>query len=476
MSLNATISRILESERFPKSASDWVVPATAAAVLVLGASLIFKGGNNERRPPKVWSWIPWVGSDWAIEKDPDAFFEAAEKNHPDGIFTIKAAGQTFHVLTSAALINHVYKQPKIYHICLLQLSWGRNVFSFSERVLTETAAILGQLSPALHRSFSPNHMMALVEAFHANLAPAVKTLSVPGGSVSLEHWLTRLAYRTTGAAIYGPTFDADGTFDDFKGFDDWVWKVALGYPPTYIPSFIKSREAIIRKFQKYAEEPHDASDYVATQEHIARDGQFSERDIGVVLLAAWWPLMANIPWGSLWALLLQLQRPEALGPLMEELDKAGDAWSAAHPEAQGTYLDHLPAFFQSTEVPLLSSIIAEAMRYSSDAYSMRGVLVDEAQLAGYTLKKDEYIICRTRAVHQDPTEYPSPHEYIPTRFMGEQGRAAKEGNPMWMPFGGGRHFAAYHVKILITTLVKNFDFEIDHSNIVWAEDSASEDR
>lgn len=78
MSLNATISRITESDRFPKSLSEWVVPAAATVTVLLGVNLVLKNSRKSNKPPVVTSWIPWLGSDWAIEADPDAFFAKAE--------------------------------------------------------------------------------------------------------------------------------------------------------------------------------------------------------------------------------------------------------------------------------------------------------------------------------------------------------------------------------------------------------------
>ncbi len=77
-SFSATIANITSSEHFPKTASDWVVPAAAVVALAASASLVLKGNKHEKKPPTVPSLIPWVGSEWAIERDPDAFFDAAK--------------------------------------------------------------------------------------------------------------------------------------------------------------------------------------------------------------------------------------------------------------------------------------------------------------------------------------------------------------------------------------------------------------
>ncbi len=114
---------------------------------------------------------------------------------------------------------------------------------------------------------------------------------------------------------------------------------------------------------------------------------------------------------------------------------------------------------------------------------MRGVMKDDVELGGYKFKKDETLVCRTRSVHLDDKEFDHAKDYVPTRFIDDEGEKTTEGSAKWMPFGGGvstclgmtkidcrwesltrllgRHFAQYHMKIFLATVLKNFHFEID---------------
>lgn len=116
---------------------------------------------------------------------------------------------------------------------------------------------------------------------------------------------------------------------------------------------------------------------------------------------------------------------------------------------------------------------------------MRGVMKETVELGGYTFKKDDTILCRSRAVHLNDEEYENAKEFVPTRFMTDEGGRMTEKSSSWMPFGGGtsqcfgeeiesnriiiriilailgRHFAQFHMKIFLATLLKNFHFELD---------------
>ena len=123
-------------------------------------------------------------------------------------------------------------------------------------------------------------------------------LAPPVDSVSLQDWVMRLAYRSTGASVFGPTFNTDVMWDDWELFDTTVWKVALGFPPSYCTGYVAARERVLEEFKRYLSKPHDTSQFIAEQIQLSQDSGFNERDQAVTLTAAWWPLMANVPWGS----------------------------------------------------------------------------------------------------------------------------------------------------------------------------------
>jgi len=354
-----------------------------------------------------------------------------------------------------------------------QLNWMKDVFSVSQKVLTESTVFPEHLAPDFHRGISPQHMMPILESFANNLQRLVShaTLPAPGESVSLTDFLMRLSYHATGCAVFGPTFDPE-TMNDFHGFDEYVWKVSLGYPPYLLRSFVNSRERLIQSFVRYLEAPHEPSEMLGGMEGIGRDNHFGLRDLGVICICSWWPMMANVPWGTLWTLLLQLQQPMGAQHLIDELDAAGKTFEAANPNLSGPYYENIVPFLQSNPaLPLLNSTLSETLRFVSDAYSLRGVVAEEgAVLGGYEFKLGDSLICNTRAVHMDDNEFENAKEWVPTRFMAdEEGKKGKESELRWLPFGGGvsicsgRFFAQYHVRIFITTLLKNFRFEIDHA-------------
>ncbi|KAG8908818.1 hypothetical protein FRB99_003056 [Tulasnella sp. 403] len=467
--IDATIARYLGPERIPKTLSEWALPVAATAAFVVGVNIVLTNTLwSDDGPPTVSSYIPWVGSAWAIDRDPDLFFKQAQETYPGGIFGVVCNGRKYYFVTSASVIKQIYGQPKLYTFSPVQAEWATTVFSLSEKTLGSTA-FAERLAPHMSRSIGPKHMMNLVQAFDSQLSWAVKVYASPSGSVSLQEFVMKYLYLSTGAALFGPTFNASSSFDAFNRFDEMAWKVALGYPARFSRSFIKSRDDLINSFIHYLDFPHNPSDMIAGQERIMRNAGFDKRDMASLLLTAWWPLMANAPWATLWVLLLQLQRPEGVEGLIAELDSAGEAWSKANTNYRGPYTLYLTEFFKSSPpLPLMTSTISEMLRYATDSYSLRAVVTDYIRLGGYTLKKGDTLVCRTRSLHEDPSEFENADEYRPTRFLPEEGKLrGTEGDFNWMPFGGGvtmcsgRHFAQYYIKISLAVFLKNFSFQVD---------------
>ncbi len=78
MSFNATIAKLTDPDNMPKTLSEWALPAATIAALGLSIKLLIDFTKDGKRAPVMSTWVPWYGSEWAIERDPDAFFDKAQ--------------------------------------------------------------------------------------------------------------------------------------------------------------------------------------------------------------------------------------------------------------------------------------------------------------------------------------------------------------------------------------------------------------
>jgi cytochrome P450 len=147
-------------------------------------------------------------------------------------------------------------------------------------------------------------------------------------------------------------------------------------------------------------------------------------------------LQANAIWAAYWIFVFQLQRPEGLTPLINEVDRARESWVAKQPDAKAE--DNISDFAADGSFPLLASTIQEALRSSSFVFSIRDV-EESLELGGYQLDKGERVICATRSVHLDEEIHENAQNFVPDRYLNTK-TFMKDGKPVrnhTLPFGGG---------------------------------------
>ena len=145
---------------------------------------------------------------------------------------------------------------------------------------------------------------------------------------------------------------------------------------------------------------------------------------------------ANATYAAYWTIVLQIQRPEGLAPLIKEVDEARASWTASHPNAK--FEENIYEFSVEASLPLLVSTIQETLRYSTSVMPVREV-EEPLELAGYQFDKGEQILCATRCIHLDGEIHTDADKFIPDRYMTTK-KFMKNGKSVpnhSLPFGGG---------------------------------------
>lgn len=163
----------------------------------------------------------------------------------------------------------------------------------------------------------------------------------------------------------------------------------------------------------------------------------SDRDVASSLATDLWALQANAVMAAFWIVVLQIQRPEGLDPLRNEVDAARTSWVSSHP---GEKLeDNIAEFVAEAALPLLTSTIQEALRHCTSVMSIRDVQ-EPLEFAGYQFDKGEQVICATRTTHLDPEIHDDPFNFVPDRYLDVHKKFTKNGKQIpnhSLPFGLG---------------------------------------
>ncbi|KAG9049580.1 hypothetical protein FS837_009918 [Tulasnella sp. UAMH 9824] len=454
----------------------------AAAGVVVVAYYYTKKISNSRRPPVVPYTIPWLGSAIALGKDSDGFFHDAREKYGD-IFTVQAAGMRSTYVTSASAISAVYRNSKAFVFQPERLEHSMRIFGMPRSIVLDNEYMKETIFPLHHRILAPSNVAPMIDALVMNAVDSVKELSsrITGNqwSTTLEEFGHKPMFRAISASMLGSRFAAEKAYEAFLVFDDYVPLLAAGAPALFVQKGIRARTQLIDMFEEYVSAPgweEGASELITAMVDGARNESqppWTDRELAAAINADFWAANGNMSWGFFWCLNLMLHEPQGLDRLYEEIDAARDSWFKAHPSAvlSGDSPTELGEFLNNASLPLITSVVSEALRVSSSSFSIRRVVEDGATINGYPqfeFSKGDVLLCQLRSVHLDREIYgPDAATFKPDRFL-ESSLVTESGSRRpFLPFGGGvsmcdgRHFASKGCKFVLALFLLNFDIKLD---------------
>ncbi|TVU06540.1 hypothetical protein EJB05_49761, partial [Eragrostis curvula] len=126
----------------------------------------------------------------------------------------------------------------------------------------------------------------------------------------------------------------------------------------------------------------------------------------------------------------------------------------------------------SSGVPYLKAVIKETLRLHVPAPLLVPHLsMADCEIQGYTIPAGTRAIVNAWALARDPSHWDRPEEFMPERFIVEEGGSAAavdhKGNDfLYLPFGTGRricpgiNFAIATIEVMLANLVYHFDWEL----------------
>ncbi|XP_027907219.1 beta-amyrin 11-oxidase-like [Vigna unguiculata] len=108
----------------------------------------------------------------------------------------------------------------------------------------------------------------------------------------------------------------------------------------------------------------------------------------------------------------------------------------------------------------LSQVIDEMLRRTNIAFSLFREATKDVNINGYIIPKGWRVLVWLRAIHMNPKYYPNPEEFNPSRWDGNNSRAAT-----FLPFGAGtrlcpgNHIFKYEISIFLHYFLLNYKLE-----------------
>ncbi|KAG7221022.1 hypothetical protein INR49_031193 [Caranx melampygus] len=419
-------------------------------------------GIRHRQPgePAVENgFIPYLGCALQFGANPLQFLRSRQKKYGH-IFTCKIAGQYIHFLCDPFSYHSVIRQGR-------HLDWRKFHFATSVKAFGHDSfdPRHGHTTENLHQTFlktlQGEALPALIETMMGHLQDVMLTSDTL--SPSKDHWevdgIFAFCYKVMFESGYLTLFGKE--FGEDKCQARQAAQKALNLAKTMHADNLSKRKNV--------------SDLISMR-MILNDSLSTFNDVSKARthVALLWASQANTLPATFWSLFYMIRSPDAMKAAREEVQEVLKS-SCQTPDLSDPTLKLTRD--QLDNMPVLDSIIKEAMRLSSASMNVRvakeNFLLHLDNQEAYHIRKDDVIALYPPMLHYDPEIYEDPCEYKFDRFLDETGqektafyRSGRRLRYFYMPFGSGvtkcpgRFFAVYEIKQFLSLVLSYFDMEL----------------
>ncbi|XP_047223372.1 cytochrome P450 7A1 [Girardinichthys multiradiatus] len=444
-------------------------------------------------------FIPYLGCALQFGANPLQFLRSRQKKYGH-IFTCKIAGQYIHFLCDPFSYHSVIRQGR-------HLDWTKFHFATSVKAFGHDSfdPRHGYTTENLHQTFlktlQGEALPSLIETMMGHLQDVM--LKSDTLSPSKEHWQVdgifafcyKVMFEAGYLTLFGKELEEDkyhtrqaaqkalvlNTLENFKEFDKIFPALVAGLPIHVFKSAYSARENLAKTMHaENLSKRHNMSDLISMR-MILNDSLSTFNDVSKARthVALLWASQANTLPATFWSLFYMIRSPDAMKAAQKEVQNVlKDLSLIVDPNEPMLNLTR----DQLDNMPVLDSIVKEAMRLSSASLNIRvakeDFLLHLDNQEAYRIRKDDVIALYPPMLHYDPEIYEDPYEYKFDRFLNEKGqekttfyRNGRRLHYFYMPFGSGvtkcpgRFFAVYEIKQFLTLMLSYFDMELLESAI-----------
>ncbi|XP_076780358.1 cytochrome P450 7A1 [Arvicanthis niloticus] len=443
-------------------------------------------------PPLENGLIPYLGCALKFGSNPLEFLRANQRKHGH-VFTCKLMGKYVHFITNSLSYHKVlchgkYFDWKKFHYTTSAKAFGHRSIDPNDGNTTEN------INNTFTKTLQGDALCSLSEAMMQNLQSVMRPPDLPKSKSTA--WVTEgmyaFCYRVMFEAGYLTLFGRDlsktdtqrafilNNLNNFKQFDQVFPALVAGLPIHLFKSAHKAREKLAESLKHENLYVRDKVSELIRLRMFLNDtlSTFDDMEKAKTHLVILWASQANTIPATFWSLFQMIRNPEAMKAASEEVN--GALQSAGQELSSGgndIYLDQV----QLNDLPVLDSIIKEALRLSSASLNIRTAKEDftlHLEDGSYNIRKDDIIALYPQLMHLDPEIYPDPLTFKYDRYLDEHGKAKttfyRNGNKLkyfYMPFGSGatmcpgRLFAVQEIKQFLILMLSYFELELVESHV-----------
>ncbi|XP_071410581.1 cytochrome P450 7A1 isoform X2 [Pithys albifrons albifrons] len=453
--------------------ASWIL---GTAVILCCAFYVLLGRRRRQQgePPLENGFLPYLGCALQFGANPLEFLKEKQKKHGH-IFTCHVAGKYIHFLTDPFSYHALMRQGK-------HLDWKKFHFATSAKAFGH-----GSIDPAegnttenFHQTFirtlQGNALDALIEAMMENLQYVMLQSRTP--KLQPNTWVTEGLYTFCGQETERARIL--NALENFKEFDKIFPALVAGLPIHLFKSAHSAREKLGEALLHKNLLKRDNLSELVTLRMFLNDtlSTFDDMEKAKTHVAVLWASQANTIPATFWTLFYLLKSPEAMRAAIKEVQNILESAE----EDISLYGKHISLNRKQLDnMPILDSIIKEAMRLSSASMTFRVAKEDftlHLEDDFYNIRKDDIVALYPQLLHFDPEIYADPLTFKYDRFLNENGeektdfyRNGRKLKYYYMPFGTGiakcpgRLFAVHEIKQFLTLMLSYFEIELVDNNV-----------
>ncbi|XP_053107014.1 cytochrome P450 7A1 isoform X2 [Hemicordylus capensis] len=460
-----------------------------------------KAKRRLSEPPLENGILPYLGCALQFGANPLTFLKARQKKYGP-IFTCRLAGKYVHFLTDPFSYHSVMQQGrhldwKKFHFATSAKAFGHRSIDPNDGNTTEN------IQQTFTRTLQGNALNSLSEAMMENLhyvmvqSNALKMNSIDWVTDKLYEFCCRVMFESGFLTLFGAEFNTGhkkilsfdqevqrtlilNALENFKEFDQIFPALVAGLPIHLFKGAHSAREKLAEALlHENLKKRENISELISLRMFLNDTlSTFDDKEKAKTHLAVLWASQANTIPATFWSLFHLIRNPEAMKAATEEVQRV----LAKTNEKIG--LERKPIYLnrkQLDDMPVLDSIIKEAIRLSSASMTVRVAKEDfilQLRSGSYNIRKDDIIALYPQLLHFDPEIYSDPLTFKYDRFLDKNGekrtvfyRNGLKLKYYYMPFGTGlakcpgRLFAVHEIKQFLTLLLSYFEVELVDRNV-----------
>ncbi|TTH99985.1 Cholesterol 7-alpha-monooxygenase [Bagarius yarrelli] len=483
------------------------------------------GDRQPREPPVENGWIPYMGCALQFGANPLEFLRSRQKKYGH-IFTCKIAGRYVHFLCDPFSYHSVIRQGRHLDWKKFHFSASVKVKSYKGRCLSRTSTRRLCVSNNLflqafgHKSMDPSHgyttenlhktflktlqgeaLPSLIENMMENLQSVMLQSNMLKSSSSewevdgIFAFCYKVMFESGYLTLFGKELDGDKTIarqqaqkalvlsalENFKEFDKIFPALVAGLPIHVFKSGHSARENLAKTMlHENLSKRTKISDLISLRMQLNDSlSTFNELSKARTHVAILWASQANTLPATFWTLFYLIRCPAAMNAATEEVR---NVFKGSNQKVDPKNPQLVLTREQLDNMPVLDSIIKEAMRLSSASLNVRvakeDFLLHLDNMESYRIRKDDVIALYPQMLHFDPEIYEDPLTYKYDRFLDEKGqektcffRGGRRLRYYYMPFGSGvtkcpgRFFAVHEIKQFLALVLSYFQMELLDSEV-----------